>query len=157
MKHILAGIDFSETTPRVLEAAKPLAKAFGCRLSLLHIYAPEPEFVGYEAYVYPGIDEREQELRKEKQELRRLVDDLRSEGINADAYMKEAPIVSGILEFVHRHDCDLVILGSHGHGALARLILGSVTEGVVREADLPVLVVPTEREKRARSGGGDAA
>ncbi len=147
MKNVIVAVDFSETTEPVLKTASELASTLGAKLSLVHIYAPEPEFVGYEAYVYPGPDEREAELQKEKADLRALTDRLHEAGIEANAFMKEAPVVSGIVEFTENHDGDLVIVGSHGRGALTRLVLGSTSEGLVRAGKFPVLVVPSPKSE----------
>jgi nucleotide-binding universal stress UspA family protein len=50
------------------------------------------------------------------------------------------------LEHVKTGGVDLVVLGSHGHGALAALLLGSVAEGMVRKASVPTLIVPAAQE-----------
>ncbi|HUF63397.1 MAG TPA: universal stress protein [Verrucomicrobiales bacterium] len=142
MKNIAVGIDHSDVTPRVLETAKELALATRATLHLVHIFAPEPAVVGYGAYAYPGVDEREEELKQEKLLLRNVVDDLKTAGVEASGFMKEAPIVKGLLEFADERGADLIVVGTHGHNILETVILGSVAEGVVRKSRLPVLVVP---------------
>ena len=51
-----------------------------------------------------------------------------------------------ILEEAERLEAEVIIMGSHGHGALYDLIVGSVTEGVLRKAKCPVLVLPSKRD-----------
>ena len=52
-----------------------------------------------------------------------------------------------ILDYVQKIGADLVIVGSHGHGAVAALLLGSVAEGMVRKAVVPTLVIPAPAVK----------
>lgn len=143
MKQLTVAIDFSDNTQRVLDSAVALAKGLDAKVSLIHIIAPEPEFVGFDAYAYPGPDVREDQLQSEKAQLREMADKVRASGVEAAAFMKEAPVVAGIMEFADHHDADVIVVGSHGHGALARLLLGSIAEGVVRQSKIPVLVVPS--------------
>lgn len=142
MKHIVVGVDFSDISTHVLDVASTVAKGMGAELSLVHIYAPEPAFVGYAVYSYPGEDERQHELQQEKAKLRKMVDDLKADGIEASAYMEEGETVDRLMEFVRERNADLIVAGTHGRSALSRVLLGSVAEGVVRASKVPVLVVP---------------
>lgn len=59
----------------------------------------------------------------------------------AEAHLREGPEVDEILDLAGEIEADLIVLGSRGHGPVARLVMGSVSEGVVHHADRPVLVV----------------
>ncbi len=67
----------------------------------------------------------------------------------------DVPVVSGIVDFASRIGSDMIVIGSHGRTGLPRFILGSVAEGVLRHAGVPVLVVrtPIRRTKRVKKGG----
>ena len=147
MKNIAVGIDFSELAEPVLEHAAELAKALGAHLYLVHIYAPEPDFVGYAEYAYPGVDEREEELREEKNKIREWIDALKDRGVDASGYMREGDTVHGLLEFAEKREVNMLVIGTHGRGIVERLLLGSVAEGIIRHATLPVVVVPREKGK----------
>ena len=60
-------------------------------------------------------------------------------------------VVTSILERVEKWDAGLVLVGSHGHGAMYNLLVGSVAEGVIRHSPVPVLVVPDLKAKTARA------
>ena len=62
------------------------------------------------------------------------------------AHHAEGTPLTELLEQVKRGGADFVVLGSHGHGVLGGLLLGSVAEGMVRKATVPTLVVPVTRE-----------
>ena len=77
-------------------------------------------------------DDRANEIRAEHRELQSIADALRARGIAARAILVQGP-------------ADTIVIGSHGHGAIYRALLGSVSEGVLRAAKRPVLVVPATR------------
>jgi len=142
MKNIAVGIDFTEVKDKVVEAAVSLARAYGATLYLVHVCAPEPALVGYSGYTYPGIDEREHELQVEKEALRKIVDAIKAEGVDAHGFMKSDETEKGLIEFAANHRAELLVIGTHSRNLLSRVLLGSVAEGVVRRSPIPVLVVP---------------
>ena len=149
MEQILAAIDFSPVSHAVVENAAALATAFSAELTLLHVAAPEPDFVGYEAGPQTVRDSRAHELRTEHREIQALADTLRARGIAARALLIQGPSVEKIVSEAERLPADVIVIGSHGHGALYRVLLGSVGEGVVRASRCPVLVVPAAAEQDA--------
>jgi nucleotide-binding universal stress UspA family protein len=143
MKNILVGIDFTEADDIVLAKAKELARAYDGELQLVHIYPAEPAFVGYPDFIYPGLDERDAELKEEKARLVSLVEDLREDGIKASAFMKEAVTSIGLMEFAEKHEDGLLVIGTHSRSLLDRALLGSTADRLIRKSKIPVFVVPT--------------
>ena len=139
---LLLCVDLPEADGHVVDFAVRLAEDLGAAIEVLHIVAPEPDFVGYTSFVYPGRDEQAHELRREKAALSELAERLKAEGAQVSAYMKEAPTVDGILEFAHHHEIRMIVIGSHSKGAISTFLLGSVAKELVKRADIPVLVVP---------------
>ena len=145
MLSILVPIDFSEVSKEVLQQAAAHAKAFSAELTLVHVAAPDPDFVGYEVGPKHVRENRADELRGEHRELQAAADALREQGIEAKALLIQGPTVEMVLKEAKKLGADAIILGSHGHGAVRRLLLGSVSEGVLRGAECPVLVIPDRR------------
>jgi nucleotide-binding universal stress UspA family protein len=106
------------------------------------VAAPDPEFVGFEAGPQSVRDQRAETLRKEHRLLQELADRARRRGIETKAVLVQGPTVETILAQAHKGKADLIVTGSHGHGALYKTVLGSVSEGILRGARRPVLVVP---------------
>ena len=145
MKHILAAVDFSDLTDRVVAQSADLAQTFGARVTLLHVAAPNPEFIGLKVGPQTVRDARAKELHAEHDDLHARAEGLCQRGLDATALLIEGATVDTILEEVERLECDTIVIGTHGHGALYQAIFGSVRDGVVHQATCPVVVVPRER------------
>jgi nucleotide-binding universal stress UspA family protein len=142
MKTILVPVDFSDVTPRVIETARSLARAFSSRLVLLHISEPEPDFVGFEPGPMAVRTSVARDFKKEHHKLEELRTELANEPGSVLALHIQGPLVEKILDEASKQGADLIVMGSHGHGALFEFLVGSVTSGVLRAAKAPVVVVP---------------
>lgn len=150
MKTIVVAVDFSDATPGVLEQAKLHARSHGARLHLIHVIEPEP---GYAAYGFtpnevPALQAYQGEARRRAADkLRQLAKEVSVGLPDAAAQIAEGSPLRCIADCVAEQKADLLVLGSHGHGAIASLLLGSVAEGMVRRALVPTLVVPASPEE----------
>jgi nucleotide-binding universal stress UspA family protein len=142
MKHILAAIDLSDISSAVVEQASQLARSFGARLWLLHVVAPDPDFVGYEAGPQTVRDSVATELRDEHRRVQEIADKLIESGIDVMPRTVPGPTVETVLREADEHEIDTIVMGTHGHGALYRALLGSVSEGVMRKTRVPLLLIP---------------
>jgi nucleotide-binding universal stress UspA family protein len=142
MKHILAAVDFSVLSEAVVRQTTEFARAFGAEVTLLHVAAPDPSFVGYGVGPKSVRAARAGELKRERTDLQRMADSLQSEGISARALLYAGSTVETLIEEAARIPADLMIVGSHARGPIARALIGSVSHGVVQRARCPVLVVP---------------
>jgi len=142
VKQVLAAIDFSEATSEVLRCAAELTEAFEATLILVHVAAPNPEFVGYEAGPSSVRDSRARELRREHRMLQEYAEDLRQRGIPTKALLVQGPTVQTLLDEARSLRADVIVIGSRGHGAVRRVLLGSVSRGVLGGALCPVHWVP---------------
>jgi nucleotide-binding universal stress UspA family protein len=145
VSRVLVCVDFSDTTDAVAEQGIKLASAFGAEVRLLHVAAPDPDFVGYAAGPDTVRDDVAHTLREEHQALELLAKRFEAAGIATLPLMVRGPTVSTILEQSDRFDADLLVVGSHGRSALMSLVAGSVAQGVLRSARVPVLIVPSPR------------
>ena len=125
--------------------AGSLAAAHGAELHLLHVLEPEPTYTayGFTPDEFPAIHTFQEEARKRaKLKLEEMLAQL-PEGLPAvSAELGEGSPLQGLVDFIKEKEADLVVLGSHGHGVVASLLIGSVAEGLVRKALIPTLVVP---------------
>ncbi|MEZ4220077.1 MAG: universal stress protein [Polyangiaceae bacterium] len=142
MAVVLAAVDFSPVTDAVCERAVVLSKALELELVLLHVAADDPEFVGYE----PGPDSVRSavagHLRDAHRQLQARASALSRDGLAVRPLTVQGPIVERILEHAERLDAAWLVLGSHGHGKLYDLLVGSVADGVLRRSKVPTVMVP---------------
>lgn len=138
---VLACLDLSPASAAVLEEAATLASALGARLHLLHVAAPEPALAGYDRP--GGINDRDRRAGGLSDEHRRLHELAGSvESVEATPLLVMGVTADTILAEADRFDSALVVVGSHGHGAVHRLLVGSTTDALLRRSTRPVVVVP---------------
>jgi len=145
MKTILAAIDFSDVSDEVVRQASQIASKFSAHLWILHVAAPDPDFVGYEVGPQHVRDWRANTLLEERKDLQNRADALEKQGVEATPIMAQGPTAETILKQASELEADVVVLGSHGHGALYELLVGTVTEALIRSSKFPLLVVPANK------------
>ena len=149
MKKIIVAVDFSNATPGVLQMATSLAKAYGANLELLHVIEPEPSYTayGFTPDEFPAMNAfHEEAQRRATIKLEEFLTKVQKEMPGATSHMTEGSPLHALLAHVKDSGADFVVIGSHGHGVIASLLLGSVAEGMVRKATVPTLVVPAGPE-----------
>jgi nucleotide-binding universal stress UspA family protein len=143
MKTLLVCVDFSEGTDRLLAQAAKLARAFEDKIVLLHVAQPEPEFVGFE----PGPDSVRQQMadsfHREREKLQVEGDELRECGVTVETLCVQGVTSEAILDHTVRLGADMILMGTHGHGALHHLLAGSICQAVINKSPCPVLLVPS--------------
>lgn len=147
---VLVPVDFSDTQGRLLAAAESEAKIRGASLVLLHVIEPAAEVAGFETdpemmRLRIGQD-LEVEQRIESERIQELAKSVEARGVKCEASVKFGLPADEIITAASECGADLLVMGSHGHGALYHLFTGSVVTGVLKRISRPVLVVPL-REK----------
>lgn len=144
MKKILIPIDFNTNEEKLMDKGYDIAKKFDSKIWLIHIAAPEPDFVPYISGPGPN-DERERRANELKEE-RRLIQDyaetLQKKGIDATGIMLQGRTVETIMLEVEKLDIDLIITGNNNHGLFYKIFIESVSDEIVKESKIPVLLIP---------------
>lgn len=139
MRRILVGVDGSPASHKAARLAADVAGRFGAGLTLAYVVPRlllPPDAYGL------TVAEVEAEHRSHADEvLRQARAALGEAGAAADASVLYGPPAEALVEAAAAAGADLVVVGSHGHGAVARVLLGSTTDRVVHLAGCPVLVV----------------
>lgn len=143
LTRILVPTDFSATSAAAVKYGVALAEAFGAQLHLLHVLEPPaPWLAGEIAMVSAPVDEAELRRSAETELTGLLTRDEHARLRAVVATATGAPFAE-IVRYAGREQIDLVVMGTHGRGAMAHLLIGSVAENVVRKAPCPVLTIPT--------------
>lgn len=160
MKRILVPIDFSDATSRVINLARQLARALDAEIHLLHVKelsaAAAPGTLGYglsgmpelapmSGVPVPGLDPMPQpipETEDQKSKLARWQKEVAEDGIKVTLHEPTGSVADEILDQADAVEADFIVMGTHGHGAMHHLLVGSATKGVLKHATRPVLLVP---------------
>jgi nucleotide-binding universal stress UspA family protein len=141
-KHILLPVDGSELSLRAAEAGIALARQLGARVHALHVVVPLPavpflnEIVATSDSEY--ADSAEEAGTRYLAAVRERAD---AAGVPCQGSLEtDARPHRAIAAVAQREGCDLIVMGSHGWRGMDRLLLGSETQRVILESELPVLV-----------------
>jgi nucleotide-binding universal stress UspA family protein len=144
-KHILIATDGSELAHSAIDAGVALAALAQATVFAVHVRVPISVLLhGAAAAMVPRdtqlvMEERGREVARES--VARVIEAARKAQVRCEAVDVVDPSpANGILEAARRHDCDLIVMASHGRGALSRALLGSETSKVLAHAKQPVLV-----------------
>jgi nucleotide-binding universal stress UspA family protein len=137
-KHIAVATDFSEASRRALDQALQIAQLQKAELLIVHAVAAEPR---RPVPLDPLPHELDRPLLKAEEQMKRVAKRMRASGVSYSTRIVHGPVWEVLSAAMLRHDTDLLVLGTHGRGALQKLALGSVAEEVLRLADCPVLTV----------------
>jgi nucleotide-binding universal stress UspA family protein len=160
MKCILVPIDFSDVTPPVIDLARQLAKALNAEIQLVHVKeltaAPTPGALGYglagmpelapmSGVPVPGFETMPETIPEDEGQTSKLAkwqEEIAQDGIKVSLQEPSGAVAEEILNQADTLDADLIVMGTHGHGAMYNLLVGSATKGVLKHSTRPVLLVP---------------
>ncbi len=133
-KKLICAMDFSPLSLKAASTSADLAASLGAKLILVHVITPGAE--------YSSLGIAKDELRPAiENKLREIVAPL---GANVDWGVVDGDPAVELVTFAQRWGGDLIAIGSHGRTGLGRVLLGSVTSHLVREAKVPVMVIGPE-------------
>ncbi len=155
MKNVLIALDYGPTAQQVAEAGFSLAKALGANVVLLHVitepvnysspaYSPVMGFGGFMEmdYLQPDITDT---LKKASQAfLDKSKEHLGDEAVKT--LVKDGDAAEKIIEAANELQANVIVLGSHSRKWLEAILMGSVTEKVLRHTAIPLYIIPTKKQ-----------
>ena len=169
VKRILYATDLSDNARHAFSYAVSLANLYGAGITLLHVLEEMPKsldrsILGYisskrwEEIKNQHYEEAKQTLTGKRRDhvpireaLGQFCQDVKSNSEDCDFETDEILITQGhpaqeIIEQAQKQNCDLIVMGTHGHGFFEDALMGSVAQRVVRRSKIPVLVVSLPEE-----------
>jgi nucleotide-binding universal stress UspA family protein len=137
LKNILVPVDFSGRSIKSLRYAVPLAMQCGAKITLVHVVSPSDHVLDF-SWPVPLEERRLIELERQVERLR--MKNVPAE-IPVNSIVRQGRAFDAILEAAADFHAGLIIIATHGHTGLERVMLGSTAENVVRRAKCPVLVI----------------
>lgn len=151
-QRIFIAVDGSETSRHAFEAALALARSEGAELQ--PYYVVENTAIYYSAPGYDPSAVRNQLVAQGNELAKDFTQQMQAAGVKGAMKIGEVSALSDvsslILDGAKAFDADLLVLGTHGRRGFKRLVLGSVAEQCVRQATLPVLLIPSAANTQAQ-------
>lgn len=139
-KKILVPTDASEYSRRALKMALEMARAIQAEVVLLHVSYTPQAYWGYT--ISYGITVTQEQLDQNGElALEATLAGIDSEQVVIHKIVESGHPVTMIVDQIKKDNIDLVIMGSHGYGAIAGSVLGSVSQRVLQRASCPVLII----------------
>lgn len=151
MKKVLITIDYNPNSEKVVNMGYEFAQMMKAEICLFHVLTEvryygmryEP-FMGYDGYTFPVDFEIHDEFVKVAQDyLDKTKAHLKGEKIST--HLAEGDTAKKILEYSEEWGADLIVMGTHSHGALEKLFLGTVASSVLERTKIPVFMVPIKK------------
>jgi nucleotide-binding universal stress UspA family protein len=152
IKRILVPVDFSDNSLQALDYATQLAKPFKAEILVFFVvepvyYATPADMYGPSANLSMLLDEQR---RIGREQLARLSKKLEKRGLKIRTAMQTGTPYQAIVDAAKKLKADLIVMATHGRTGLSHLLMGSVTEKVVRSAACPVLTFAPSKRRRGR-------
>ena len=141
--NLLVCVDLSESTEIIVKQIESLARSLSAKVWLLHNAEPAPDIVEFKVDPLAARESLAKKFHVEHRRIQGLAERLRKAGIETTALLVRGQTVETILQEAEDVKADMIVVGSHGKGAMFQLLVGSVSKGVLRKSRIPVLVIPT--------------
>jgi nucleotide-binding universal stress UspA family protein len=156
IKKVLIALDYNPTAQKIAESGYLLAKSLGAEVILLHVisdlvYYSSIEYspiMGFDGYMNMGplqldtVDGLKKASQKYLDKTKHHLGDK-----NIQTLIKEGDFALSIVEAAKESHADIIVIGSHSRQWLENIVMGSVTEKVLRQTTIPLFIVPTKKHK----------
>lgn len=153
MKKVLIAIDYNPVSETVAEKGYELAKTMNAEVCLIHILgdlgfynAQYPSFLGYDGYtsaVGPNFDLAMEMHNVAEDFLEKAAKHLDDPAVKTK--LAEGETAAALLNYAEEWNADLIVMGTHSHSVLEKLLIGTVAEKVLEKTKIPVFMVPVKK------------
>jgi len=142
LKIVLVPTDFSDASESALRYGKAMAEKFGAALHVVHVMEDLLAHAWAAEVYVSSMPQLRDEIEKESRlRLGALLTDAERKTLRAETALLAGNPFLEIIRYAKTHGVDLIVMGTHGRGPIAHMLLGSVAEKVVRKSPCPVLTV----------------
>jgi len=140
-KELVVPTDFSEYSLRAIDYGVEMAEKFGSHVSLVYVVEPLLQAADLTWTTVDFEELNTAHTEAAEKQLEKLAEERIPKGIECDTVILFGKPFVEILKYAKEKNADLIVMATHGRGAIPHLLLGSTTEKVVRKATCPVLTV----------------
>lgn len=137
IKKILAPVDFSENSKKILDSASDIAEKFGAALSVVFVVQSFDDYSGFFVPHMPVAKFEEEMVQGAEQKMDSFLDSYT--GVEAKVLIGD--VGEEVVRYAEETGIDMIIMGTHGYKGLEKVMFGSVAEKVVKTASCPVLTI----------------
>ena len=142
---LLVAIDFSEITKLILEKVEEIALKTRAKVWLIHVAQPDPDFIGYDVGPDSERDFMAKRFREQHIKIQELSKKIKKKGINITPLLVQGPTIETIIEKAIKLKVDMIVTGSHGHGTMFHILVGSISKGLLKKSPVPLLIIPAKK------------
>lgn len=141
---ILVALDLSPITGKVVEKVKKIALKTDPKIWIIHVVAPDPDFIGYDVGPQTERDFIAKKFHEKHIALQDIAKKMKADGFKVTPLLLQGPTVQTILEEADDIEADMIISGSHGHGVMYNIFIGSISKEILKFSTRPVLIIPVK-------------
>jgi len=156
MKKVLIALDYDPTAKKIAEMGFLMASKMGAEVILMHVitdpvyysspeYSPITGFTGFSNTVPWQMDNLEDLKKATKHYLDKIKQHLGDDTI--ETLVEDGDFADSILKAAKYANADIIVMGSHSRKWLEDIVMGSVTEKVLRHTTIPLFIIPTKKHK----------
>jgi nucleotide-binding universal stress UspA family protein len=149
VKKILVPTDFSHCSNEAVDYAATLAAQLNAEILLVHVMELPVYPVNFTLADPLGFRELKE---KADESMEKVAAPWKGKGVAIETLFLKGDPASEIIKAASANECDLIVMGTHGRKGIARVLIGSVTEQVIRSSSIPVLAVRVRREEEGGEG-----
>ena len=138
--NLLVCVDLSESTDIIVKQIESLARSLSAKVWLLHNAEPAPDIVEFKVDPLAARESLAKKFHVEHRRIQGLAERLRKAGIETTALLVRGQTVETILQEAEDVKADMIVVGSHGKGAMFQLLVGSVSHRVIQLAHCPCMI-----------------
>ena len=138
-KNILVATEFNVNYHKLIDYAKEIASKFDAKIWIIHVIAPESDFVGYGMEPLYIPDFKDDKIKEEHRLLKNIVEELQLAGVSSDGLILEGATTERILEECNKLKIDLICMGHRNYGWIHQLLAKHVDIDVIEHSKSPFL------------------
>lgn len=142
---LLVAIDFSEITKLILQKVEEIALKTGAKVWLIHVAQPDPDFIGYD--VGPDSERKfmATKFRDQHIKIQEMSNEIKEKGVDITPLLVQGPTIETIIDEAKKLKVDMIVAGSHGHGTMFHILVGSISKGLLNKSSIPLLIIPAKK------------
>ncbi|WP_370895294.1 universal stress protein [Chryseobacterium gossypii] len=142
MINIVLPVDFGDKTEQLVNGAIKFAKEINGKIYLIHVAPSDIGFaIGDMGFQYfPEVEENE--IREELVQLNKIEQRILAHDVDCEHLLKQGIAKDIILEYARAKKADYIVVGSHGRSEIYDVFVGSLTKGLSKSSDIPLLILP---------------